>query len=362
MKIRWLFAVILVLLLLKGFPAASAALGNTIPLSGLWPSMEKSTMISNIRNEIKTGLLFLSDLMDPKSKATQLLHEKVMDNVDQLGGLLEDVKRGNSDAILSNLLIKHLPEDVGNGEYAVGKKKVENVFIKPGDKNVTQRTVDRVASALTDVSLPLLKTGIGGKPQKDVSITLFSSMQSYGDALIKAGIPAESIQNYIEHTGGMAAGNQIWIPLYASHTRENLINTLTHELSHTALNEKNIAYKLPTWLNEGIAMHNGMLAMKKLDPQTTDDVIKSMNKQIEEIAHSNALLPLSADENDIVTASYNVEWVDYMAVENLIKKEGEKKFANFLDDVSRSGVNASFESHYPFSMKAYEKTFYESLH
>jgi hypothetical protein len=143
--------------------------------------------------------------------------------------------------------------------------------------------------------------------------------------------------------------------------QSDLANVLTHELTHVVLNQKGIGDSLPTWINEGIAWHDGLLAQSQVSPQKTQQLTAKLNQQIHQVAQQQQLLQLSASENDILSANYNVEWEDYLAVQNLLNTYGNQAFLSFLNGISQNGVDASFQQTYNMSRANYEASFYQTL-
>ncbi|WP_027416638.1 hypothetical protein [Aneurinibacillus terranovensis] len=357
MKVRWLLAILLIIGLLK---FSGSALNLPVLAQSGQPFANDKNPLLLVENQIKKEFYFLLDLLDPKSGAAKKLDQNVLNDINQLNQALNDLKNTN-DSVLPRILSKHLPLHIPNGEQKNALATVETISVVGGDKQVTPQMIEKVTSTLRKVSLPVLKKSISGEPKEPVYVTLFSTQESYGNELIKGGTPPQDIQNYVTQTGGITVGDQILVPMYASHSTSNLANVLTHELTHAVLNEKGIGDALPTWINEGTAVHNGMQAMRQVNPRLTERMTVSMNQEIEAVAQNNQLLPLSASEQDIVSANYNVEWVDYMAVENLIKKDGSKKYADFLQEVHIDGVSDSFQAHFHVSMQTYENEFYRLL-
>ncbi|MGZ4134780.1 MAG: hypothetical protein ACXVC1_05755, partial [Tumebacillaceae bacterium] len=88
-----------------------------------------------------------------------------------------------------------------------------------------------------------------------------------------------------------------------------------------------------------------------------------LTKQVQDAKQNGKLLPLTASEDDILTADYNVEWTDYLAIQNLISQDqnGPAKIDAFLNGIAKQGVDNSFQAQYGQSITQYEKEFTQTL-
>lgn len=237
-----------------------------------------------------------------------------------------------------------------------------NVTVKAGDNRVTKGLVSSAANIIDETSLPILKKYVGSTPTQAVNMVLFSSPNTYGNALIKAGIPTNDIRVLTAETGGLTIGSDIWIPLYNVQDSAHLANVLTHELTHVVFNQAGFGAKMPTWLNEGAAWRDGLLAEQKTNNHETALDMMMEQSGVLEAAMSDQLLPLTASEQDILNSGYNVEYEDFMAVESLVKQYGADKFNSFLSSLSsKQDVNQAFESVYNQSMDTFQEEFVQSL-
>jgi hypothetical protein len=162
------------------------------------------------------------------------------------------------------------------------------------------------------------------------------------------------IRNIVSQTGGVTVGSDVWIPLYALQDESDLANVLTHELTHVVLNQMGIGDQLPTWINEGVAWLNGREAQSRIAPDKVAAEDEAFAQQIRQAAAAGKLVPLSAGEEEILRAPYNVEWEDYLAVRQLIQQGGPASFQAFLRDAVKYGVDKSFALHYHTTLDQYE--------
>ncbi|KEO81105.1 hypothetical protein [Tumebacillus flagellatus] len=251
--------------------------------------------------------------------------------------------------------LRKLPRQSGNGR---AQQNVNSgLKLAAGDNGVSQKTLQSAAQILQNISLPTLQTELGAKPSSGTEVALFSSQRSYGQALLQAGVPQNQISAIITNTGGITIGNTIWIPLYNLKNQSDLANVLTHELTHIIFNQQGIGDSLPTWINEGTAWTIGLNGEAQVSQSAVQQETARENQAVSRVAQAGKLLPLNAGEDDILSAGYNVEWVDYLAVQQLIKTYGADEYKAFLADIPQNGVEASFQQHFGQSVEEFEQSF-----
>lgn len=233
------------------------------------------------------------------------------------------------------------------------------VSISAGDNYVSEEELKLGANTLTHVTFPTLEGNLGISPE-NTSIVIFSSKQTYAAALAMAGISSQELLNMVSKTGGITVGSNIWINWSALEGNSELANALTHEITHSVFNQEGIGNSIPTWVNEGTAWFDGMDAQKKVSLTEADQITQAYDQQLRQVARSGQLLPLSASEQDILNAPYNVEWEDYRAVNELIQRYGLGKYRRFIGGV-KNGVEKSFQSNFGISMNSYMTRFEEEI-
>ncbi|WP_018132248.1 hypothetical protein [Effusibacillus pohliae] len=322
--------------------------GQDIKRSNLYQTMERG-VTQNLDRFLNQLHLQRPDPNNIQQQVGQVLH-----TIDQLDQQLVD------QLLTRSLGIRNLPSLPEFHNPQTSDHSVGQIQVLAGDSGVTQADLQAAVKTIQNISLPILQQNLW-KPTETTRVVLFSSHEGYANALRKSGIQASMIPSIVSKTGGLTVGKDVWIPLYASKSNAELADVLTHELTHTALNEQGIGEVIPTWVNEGIAWHNGMAAMNQVDPRMAQQMTNALNRQIQQVAQRGQLLPLSASEQDMLRARYNVEWEDYLAVENLIRQGGMNKFRTFLAGTRKLGVSNSFATQYSESLHVYENEFYQSL-
>jgi hypothetical protein len=256
---------------------------------------------------------------------------------------------------LKRYRIHNLPKTSQNKTTTISN----NVTLVAGDNGVSSSVVNIVENTIQNISLPILKQTIG--EPKGIRIILLSNQTSYRNLLLQSGVPTNQINEIVSGTEGLSVGNDIIIPVYSLHDQSDLANSITHELTHSVINNLGISDTVPVWVNEGYSWYNGMLAKAKVSPSLAQQEESLLNAQIKQAENKGMLLPLSASEDDILRASYTIEWVDYLAVKNLIDQNGLDTFKAFITGIASQGVNTSFQEQYHTDISTYEKEFEQSL-
>ncbi len=235
------------------------------------------------------------------------------------------------------------------------------VVVSAGDTGVLRNSVQSAIKTINSYALPVLRDNFNLSPVQDVNLVLFSSKTSYANALQQAGVESKLIPSLVSNSGGVTVGADIWIPLYALQGKADMANVLTHELTHAVLNQMGIGDNLPTWIDEGTAWYNGLAAQEKVNPTETKLDMNALQNGVLAAARAGRLYPLSASEQDIINAPYNVEYEDYLAVNYLVKNYGKSTFAEFLQECAKQSANSSFKDHYNMGLNSFESSVYQSL-
>lgn len=276
---------------------------------------------------------------------------------------------GSNPQLTNHLFIKHrqveriaqkLP-NLPNGKNATGQVVAPNIVISAGDKGVLPTRLNKAGQIIKKISLPVLNTVVGLSPAKSIHIVMFSSPRTYANALREAGIDSNSIQEIIADTGGLTVDTSIWIPLYNLGDDSDLTSVLSHELFHACISSQGYDDEFPTWLNEGTAWRIGLMAMQKVNPQKTSYEMAYFEADVKNAAKKGTMLPLTASEEDILNAHYNVEYEDYLAVEQLVKQNGTAAYKTFIQNLTRESVKKDFQNTFNTSIENFQNSFIKSL-
>jgi hypothetical protein len=284
---------------------------------------------------------------------------------------LQDTIQNKLNSLASNPI---QPSDSANRQTTNSANPETLLQIRAGDDRISEQTIQEIASIVHTISYPTLKSAINQPFQKPVEIWLYSSALTYRHALVNSGVDTQQARLMTRETGGIAQGNRILIPLYQTDTKAEMVNVLTHELTHVALNQLGIGNELPTWINEGLAWQEGLTAEQQVDPQRVRAERAQIQQSILHAYKAGELLPLSSDEQTILSAKYNVEAEDYLAVEYLERTYGVDKLNQFLNTLHRDALPAwmpvkqsesevykTFENVYHMTFETFEKQFLDSL-
>lgn len=236
-----------------------------------------------------------------------------------------------------------------------------NVYIKSGDNAVNATRLAKASQIIKDISLPTLNAVVGLSPAKNIQVVLFSSPKTYANALAQANIDPNSIKSIVANTGGLTVNTTIWIPLYNLEDNSDLANALSHELFHACASSQGYGNQLPIWLNEGTAWRVGLTAMQKVNPQKTSLEMAFLEANVRNAAKNGILLPLNASENDILNAQYNVEYEDYMAVEQLVKHYNTSTYKSFIHNLESESISTDFQNSFNTSIDKFQNSFIKTL-
>ncbi|WP_026973736.1 hypothetical protein [Alicyclobacillus contaminans] len=191
---------------------------------------------------------------------------------------------------------------------------------------------------VVDTVTRTLKMGTNGT----VHIYLAQTATDYKNLLKSLGVSVTDAQRYSQDTGGFTMDRDIVIPMYQNTGTPDLVNTLAHELTHAVLNA-NVDH-LSSWMNEGLAVYNGMLVQKQhQDAVAYGGYARQMAESVIQAADSGNLLPLADDESKVLSGntSYDLELQDWLAVSWLVHTDGLSSIAVFLGEVKNGRSEAA---------------------
>ncbi|MBM7865979.1 hypothetical protein GTO89_06500 [Heliobacterium gestii] len=329
-------------------------------LMGIDYDQTRTNVVDGLKNGVDRVKEAIDDPEQVKQQLTQRLN-KIVDNVEAVNDQLLIQGRDPRELLAKHFGGRHLPRPSDAETSSRTQKTPAGIQVLAGDNGVPDSIVRQAAETVQTLSLPIVQAKLGQAPSNQAVVVLYSTKNAYRKALTGAGVDADLITPIVENTNGICIGTDVWLPLYSLQDKSSLANVLTHELTHVVFNEQGLGTKLPTWVNEGVAWDAGMTAMKKVNPAMARRMASSLNSQLGRAAKEGRILPLAASEEDILRADYNVEWQDYQAVDDLIKKYGEDRLRAFLTGARRSGVAASFQAQYGMSITRFEREFAAAL-
>lgn len=238
-------------------------------------------------------------------------------------------------------------------ESSVKQQVTDKITLAAGDTGISDSALRDYSDMIKEISLPILKSKLNRVPVKNVNITLFTTPEYFGQALLRAGITSSDVTIMVKNSGGITLNSSIWIPLYNLKGKGGISNALTHELTHVTLNQAGIASKIPLWLNEGTAWYTGLAAYESVDPFGAKVETMVLRDSVQNLAQKGKLHPLDNTEQ----ALYYIEAQGYLATDALIKKYSLETFQEFLKQTLNKEVNNSFDLTFKVSLDDYEKSF-----
>lgn len=235
--------------------------------------------------------------------------------------------------------------------------------IAAGDDGITDRHINITANILKDYTMPTLKYTMSFDVLKQkfpqlrntpFKIILFSNENSYRNALVTAGVPSESIENMVANTGGITDGTRVWIPLYSYNDKSLYAHFLTHELTHVILHHTGLDEKTPIWIEEGLAVFNGVYAQRLVNPLKAKLTVDQLIYGLKEYKNDGGTFSLYSNQSILLNSTYNVEALYFVAVRNLIKQKGIVGVNRLIENLATSDINRSFYSVYGMTITSFE--------
>ncbi|MBX5436959.1 MAG: hypothetical protein IRZ33_07055 [Alicyclobacillaceae bacterium] len=171
-----------------------------------------------------------------------------------------------------------------------------------------------------------------------VHIYVAQTAEGYARALQTIGISKSQAQSLSQDTGGFTQGNTVIIALYQNQRTADLANTLAHELTHILINQ-NVGH-LPSWINEGLAVFNGMAGQSAVQgPVAYAGYARQIAESVLDAAADGDIAPLADDESKVLSGnrSYDLELQDWLAVTYLMRTHGYSAFTDYFRRI-RFGV------------------------
>ncbi|QQE78132.1 hypothetical protein [Alicyclobacillus sp. SO9] len=278
-----------------------------------------------------------SGLHSPPS--TQSVHQKVPALAQQNGQRTPGAHSQNNNTARNNAVSQPA---LGPESQASLSKLIR---VKAFNSNVPSSQVVHTQNLLKQYDIAAqIASFLGISLRSRATIDLVTTSSDYQQALQAVGVTKAETSKLSLDTGGFTDGSTVIIPLYQNKTTPELVNTLTHELTHVFLNENGGA--LPSWLNEGMAVHMGMLLQTKTEPNLVySGYAKRMAENVIAAVISGSLRPLTGDELKVIQgkAPYDLELQDWLAVNMLLQKDGTSPFQKFLRFIhSGQPANSAF--------------------
>jgi len=234
------------------------------------------------------------------------------------------------------------------------------VIVKPYRTDVTTKQIAdaRMLLAKYDIVQTVSKS-LQMNLYQPVYVYLAENSSDYQHKLAELGFSRQDAKQLTADTGGYTQGSTIVIPLYQNTADYDLANTLAHELTHAFLNI-NVG-EVPSWINEGIAVHDGMMVQRQVDNSVAyEGFAKRMAESILDAVRSNKLVPLTDDENKVLAGDtpYDLELQDWLAVNDLLAQSGPNALRDFFFRLKLAEpVSKAFSRSFHQSFTTYNTSF-----
>lgn len=206
------------------------------------------------------------------------------------------------------------------------------VIVKPYRKDVSAAQITAVNQLLEKYNIvQTVSKSLQMNVYQPIEIYLAANASDYQSKLSELGFSRTDAKQLTIDTGGYTQGNIIVIPLYQNTKGYDMANTLAHELTHVFLNI-NVG-RVPSWINEGIAVHEGMLLQKQVGNEVAyEGYARRMAESVLDAVRRKQLIPLTDDENKVLAghAPYDLELQDWLAVNALLNQNGPNALRDFF--------------------------------
>lgn len=173
-----------------------------------------------------------------------------------------------------------------------------------------------------------------------INIYVAANVPDYREGLRRIGVSVKEASSLSSDTAGFTMGNSVVVPLFQNTSTDDLANTLGHELTHAIFNV-NVG-PLPSWINEGLAVSDGMYAQERVDgPVVYAAYARQMAETVLAAVSNHQLIPLAVNEAAVYNASYDVELQDWMSVQYLIERFGFKSVLSYFGRLKLGETDAA---------------------
>lgn len=251
----------------------------------------------------------------------------------------------------------------GTTEGAFSQAKVQLTLVAAGTSTPPSvlSTVSQLLSRYHIVRTVTSDLHMGtGQP---VTLYLAQNSADYATALGKVGLSHEQANALSADTGGFTLGNSIIVAMFQNPTPGDVANTIAHELTHVLFND-NVG-ELPSWLNEGLAVSQGMYAQGRVQGWVGySGYARQMAETVLDAVHGNRLLPLTASESTVLqnSQSYDLELQDWLSVQYLLQRYGYPSVLAYFQRLKLGEVDdVAFHRTYHITFTQFNRQFTEEL-
>lgn len=243
---------------------------------------------------------------------------------------------------------------------SAAQAQAANVQVINGDGQVSAQRLDQVKGKLPEISRNV-SAEYGYSYNGPVNMYLVTEKTTYQQLLVSHGYTSTRASTLSEVSAGLARGNDVYIPLYASSSDNDMYGTIAHEMVHVLFNQNGLGGSLPSWINEGLANRTGF----EVEYTGRPGIMLQSHKQwlsnyILDIKHDGRLLGLLSSGDDTINSltNYDVEIQDWLAVDRIINQYGFDKMKNYLNLLKQQQThNSAFTAAFGVSPQTFEAGF-----
>ena len=236
-----------------------------------------------------------------------------------------------------------------------------DVNLIAGDTGISKPTLHWVQSVIRTDAWPVIAHLFAGASVSDVNLVLFSTEMGYEQAVAQQF--AGNAKEIAARTGGFTVGTTVYVPIYKYSATDTLANTVAHEFTHVFLNVTGVSRRIPEWMNEGFAWTAGLKAETAVNSVGVQSLLQGLASKLSSARQSGNLAPLTTGTTAGLQKNfeYNLEYEDYLAVQQLESVYGTEVMKQFFRQALDVGLKKSFEASFGMSLDAYEQMFYGNL-
>lgn len=236
-----------------------------------------------------------------------------------------------------------------------------DLSVVAGNMGVSHTMLAMVNREVQQESTVQIERTLGLTYVQPVTISLYTNPTAYAAALQSLGASTAQADVMAGRTGGVADGDRALIAVFNDGGSGDLLNVLTHELTHVAFYQAGLTSLLPTWMNEGTAWYEGLLAQRRIAPAAANSTVQQAKQAIQFAFRHGQGVAITAGERALVGAPYNVELEDYLAVDKLVLQRGIGTYARMLHDIATMGLANAFDAVYHVPLTDYVAGFTHAL-
>ena len=177
--------------------------------------------------------------------------------------------------------------------------------------------------------------------QVPVIIQVFENTPEYTQHFLDEGYTLSDSSSFGDNSQAASEGPQLISMNMQGLTNEFGVDVMAHEFTHSLIST--VSQNLPSWVNEGVAWHQGIGAETDLSPDATLFSALQWNQWQDIVRHQHLGDLYALGSANALDPRYNVESQDYFAVEMLIDQFGLAKVIQYVTQVDQTGDATTFQ-------------------